>query len=81
VEVGSGCGGGVGSRVTMGSGQQCVTLGALLLLHLPFTAQTMFAELSIPRTKVMLRHTQVSNPTPHVVPAACKSRAAGRAEG
>lgn len=65
----------------MGSGQQCMILGDLLLVHLPFTAQTMFPELWIPSAKVMLRHTQVPNPTPHVVPAACKSRAADRAEG
>lgn len=69
-----GGGGGGGSRVPVGSGQQCVTVGALLLAHLPFTAPNRFSELSIPSAKVMLRHPQVPNPTPHLVPAACKSR-------
>lgn len=65
---------GGGSRVPVGSGQQCVTVGALVLAHLPFTAPNRFSELSIPSAKVMLRHPQVPNPTPHLVPAACKSR-------
>lgn len=48
-------GGGGGSRVPVGSGQQCVVLGALTVLQLPFTAQTRFLKLSIPSAKVKLR--------------------------
>lgn len=46
---------GGGSRVPMGSGQQCVILGALLLGQLPFTLPNRFLNLSIPSAKVRLR--------------------------
>lgn len=60
-------GGGGGSRVPVGSGQQCVVLGALTVLQLPFTAQTRFLKLSIPSAKVKLRFsppskTQIPHP-------------------
>lgn len=51
----------------MGSGQQCVVLGALTVLQLPFTAQTRLLKLSIPSAKVKLRFssppkTQIPHP-------------------
>lgn len=67
----------------MGSGQQCVVLGALLLGQLPFTSPNRFLSLSIPSAKVRLRfsppHPSPRSHTPRDT-CCCMNKTEGRRE-